>query len=46
MPIKLLPFFWQQNQVSQALLLPPAFALSLLPEKLAGLFRRPGGGHI
>jgi hypothetical protein len=40
MPIKLLPFFWQQNQVTQALLLPPAFAMSLLPEKLAGLFRR------
>jgi hypothetical protein len=40
MPIKILPFFWQQNQVTQALLLPPAFAMSLLPEKLAGLFRR------
>jgi hypothetical protein len=42
MPVKLLPFFWQQNQVTQALLLPPAFALSLLPEKLAGFFRRLG----
>jgi hypothetical protein len=45
MPVKILPFFWQQNQVTQALLLPPAFALSLLPEKLAGLFHRLGDGH-
>ncbi|MDR3193530.1 MAG: DUF4105 domain-containing protein [Treponema sp.] len=45
MPIKLFPFFWQQNQVTQALLLPPAFVMSLLPEKLAGLFRRLRDGR-
>ncbi|MDR0997604.1 MAG: DUF4105 domain-containing protein [Treponema sp.] len=38
MPLKLLPFFWQQNQVTQALLLPPAFVLSLFPGMLVGLF--------
>jgi hypothetical protein len=46
MLIKLLPFFWQQNQVTQALLLPPAFAMSLLPEKLRGAFRGVRGGSV
>jgi hypothetical protein len=31
-PIKLLPFFYQQNQVTQALLLPITFVLSWFPE--------------
>jgi hypothetical protein len=34
MPVKLLPFFYQQNQVTQALLLPVTFALSWFPEWL------------
>ncbi|MDR2136122.1 MAG: DUF4105 domain-containing protein [Treponema sp.] len=33
-PVKLLPFFYQQNQVTQALILPVAFALSRIPEWL------------
>jgi hypothetical protein len=32
LPIKLLPFFYQQNQVTQALLLPITFVLSWFPE--------------
>jgi hypothetical protein len=35
MPLKILPFFYQQNQVTQALLLPITFALSWFPEWLA-----------
>jgi hypothetical protein len=31
MPIKLLPFFYQQNQVTQALILPISFVLSYFP---------------
>ncbi|MDR3247597.1 MAG: DUF4105 domain-containing protein [Treponema sp.] len=31
-PIKLLPFFYQQNQVTQAMLLPITFVLSWFPE--------------
>jgi hypothetical protein len=33
MAIKLLPFFYQQNQVTQALVLPFALVLSVIPEK-------------
>jgi hypothetical protein len=33
-PVKLLPFFYQQNQVTQALLLPLTFVLSWFPEWL------------
>jgi hypothetical protein len=33
MAIKLLPFFYQQNQVTQALVLPFALVLSIIPEK-------------
>ncbi|MDR2375399.1 MAG: DUF4105 domain-containing protein [Treponema sp.] len=32
MPVKLLPFFYQQNQVTQALILPIAFVLGWFPE--------------
>jgi hypothetical protein len=32
MPIKLLPFFYQQNQVTQALFLPIALVLGRFPE--------------
>jgi hypothetical protein len=34
-PIKILPFFYQQNQVTQALLLPITFVLSWFPEWLS-----------
>jgi hypothetical protein len=40
MPIKLLPFFYQQNQVTQALVLPFALVLSVIPEKAALLYKR------
>jgi hypothetical protein len=39
-PIKLLPAFYQQNQVTQALLLPAAFVLSWLPEGFLALKKR------
>jgi Na+/proline symporter len=34
MAIKVLPFFYQQNQVTQALVLPFALVLSVIPEKM------------
>jgi hypothetical protein len=37
--IKLLPWFWQQNQVTQALVLPIAFVLSGIPQWLWGKIR-------
>jgi hypothetical protein len=40
MPIKLLPFFYQQNQVTQAMLLPITFVLSWFPEWLLTLKKR------
>jgi hypothetical protein len=40
MVMKLLPMFYQQNQVTQALVLPFALALSLLPSWAGRLFRR------
>jgi hypothetical protein len=39
MAIKILPGFYQQNQVSQALVLPIALVLSLLPEWAGSLCR-------
>jgi hypothetical protein len=42
MVIKLFPWFYQQNQVTQALVLPFALVLSLLPSWMARLLiRRP-----
>jgi hypothetical protein len=38
--IKLSPRFWQQNQVTQALVMPWAFVLSVVPGRIAGLFRK------
>jgi hypothetical protein len=38
--IKLSPCFWQQNQVTQALVMPWAFVLSVFPGRIAGLFRK------
>jgi hypothetical protein len=40
MAIKFLPFFYQQNQVTQALVLPFALVLSVIPEKMRPLFKR------
>jgi hypothetical protein len=40
MPIKLLPFFYQQNQVTQALLLPVTFVLGWFPDWILALKRR------
>ncbi|GHV42400.1 membrane protein [Spirochaetia bacterium] len=40
MVIKVLPFFYQQNQVTQALVLPFALVLSVIPEKALLLYRR------
>jgi hypothetical protein len=40
MPLKLLPFFYQQNQVTQALLLPVVFVLSWFPDWFLPLKRR------
>jgi hypothetical protein len=40
MPVKLLPFFYQQNQVTQALLLPVAFVLGWFPEWFLALKKR------
>jgi hypothetical protein len=40
MVIKLLPFFYQQNQVTQALVLPFALVLSVIPEKVLLLYKR------
>jgi hypothetical protein len=40
MPIKLLPFFYQKNQVTQALLLPISFVLSWGPDWLLFLKKR------
>ncbi|MDR3173836.1 MAG: DUF4105 domain-containing protein [Treponema sp.] len=40
MPVKLLPFFYQQNQVTQALLLPVAFVLGWFPDWFLPLKRR------
>jgi hypothetical protein len=39
-PIKLLPSFYQQNQVTQAMLLPITFVLSWFPEGLLALKKR------
>ncbi|MDR1445382.1 MAG: DUF4105 domain-containing protein [Treponema sp.] len=38
--IKLSPGFWQQNQVTQALVMPWAFALSVFPGRIALFFRK------
>jgi hypothetical protein len=38
--IKLSPGFWQQNQVTQALVMPWAFVLSVFPGWITGLFRK------
>ncbi|MDR3248979.1 MAG: DUF4105 domain-containing protein, partial [Treponema sp.] len=38
LPIKLLPFFYQQDQVTQALLLPITFALGWFPEWIGARF--------
>ncbi|MDR2606776.1 MAG: DUF4105 domain-containing protein [Treponema sp.] len=38
--IKLSPGFWQQNQVTQALVMPWAFVLSVFPGRIAALFRK------
>jgi hypothetical protein len=38
--IKLSPGFWQQNQVTQALVMPWAFVLSVFPGLIAGIFRK------
>ncbi|MDR0400950.1 MAG: DUF4105 domain-containing protein [Treponema sp.] len=40
MPVKLLPFFYQQNQVTQALLLPIAFVLGWFPDWVLALKKR------
>jgi hypothetical protein len=40
MAIKILPFFYQQNQVTQALTLPFALVLSLIPEKVRKIIQR------
>jgi hypothetical protein len=40
MPLKLLPAFYQQNQVTQALILPLAFVLSWFPLVIAGALPR------
>ncbi|GHU78140.1 hypothetical protein FACS189462_2020 [Spirochaetia bacterium] len=40
MAVKLLPFFYQQNQVTQALALPFALVLSVIPEKAQLLYKR------
>ncbi|MDR1178482.1 MAG: DUF4105 domain-containing protein [Spirochaetaceae bacterium] len=40
LPLRLLPFFWQQNQVTLALVLPFAAVLSLLPGLIKGIFRK------
>jgi hypothetical protein len=40
MPLKLLPVFYQQNQVTQALILPIAFVLSWFPVAIARAFPR------
>jgi hypothetical protein len=40
MPVKLLPFFYQQNQVTQALILPVALVLSWFPDWILALRRR------
>jgi hypothetical protein len=37
--LRLLPFFWQQNQVTLALVLPFALVLSLLPDLIAWVLR-------
>jgi hypothetical protein len=39
-PIKLLPFFYQQNQVTQALLLPIAFVLGWFPDWITAYVHR------
>jgi hypothetical protein len=39
-PVKLLPFFYQQNQVTQALLLPLTFVLGWFPDWFLALKRR------
>ncbi|QQO07366.1 DUF4105 domain-containing protein [Breznakiella homolactica] len=40
MAIKLLPWFWQQNQVTQALVMPFALVLSFIPPWIGGALRR------
>jgi YD repeat-containing protein len=47
-PIKLLPFFYQQNQVTQALLLPITFVLSWFPDwlRLSGKAPREAGPMV
>jgi hypothetical protein len=41
-PLKLLPFFYQQNQVTQAMLLPIAFVLGWFPEWIQARFQPRG----